>query len=91
MWVCVKDTWQHVRAGCQLTSAAARARTADGEPLQGAAAAGGAAQQRVRAAVCRRLEGICGVVATLVNTVFASPPVVDALVRLAGWGQGPAS
>lgn len=37
-------------------------------------------QQRMRAAVCRRLEAVCGVMATSVNTVFAMPVIVDAMV-----------
>lgn len=34
----------------------------------------------MRAAICRRLEAICGVIVTSVNTVFANQSVLDALV-----------
>jgi hypothetical protein len=54
-----------------------RPRTAEPDAPPAAAAAA----QRARAAVCGRLEAATGILATAVNTVFANPPLLDALVR----------
>ncbi|GBF90249.1 hypothetical protein Rsub_03382 [Raphidocelis subcapitata] len=51
-------------------------------PDEGGAPAGAAAQQRMRAAVCRRLEAAAGVLDVVVNTVFAAAPIVDATVKV---------
>jgi hypothetical protein len=53
-------------------------RPADGDS---GAAAGAQAQLRMRAGLCRRLEGLSGILGVAVNTVLGMNQIVEAMVR----------